>query len=255
MPPARTARTSRSSKRWAWASPTSRSESKYTNLHGNAASVAKYQRERTFRSATTPPPKRRYIMDNSKFFVDRTGAASPPLALWPSVIVPKEAIDAEIERLSALPRPADGRRRALIVHPNSTEPGLGLAPGIRVSLDVLLPGESTAPIRHNSSQVNFCIRGAGSANVAGKRFTFDRHDVWNTPSMDAYVVENKTTERQVRLTYSNAALLEKMNVHIVDENPPAEALEPAPASTHSEEKHDQNPFGTFELADGAYLMP
>ena len=77
-------------------------------------------------------------MDNSKFFVDRTGEASPPLALWPSVIIPKEAIDAEIERLSALPRPADGRRRALIVHPNSTEPGLGLAPGIRVSLDVLL---------------------------------------------------------------------------------------------------------------------
>ncbi len=194
-------------------------------------------------------------MDNSKFFVDRTGEASPPLALWPSVIIPKEAIDAEIERLSALPRPADGRRRALIVHPNSKEPGLGLAPGIRVSLDVLLPGESTAPIRHNSSQVNFCIRGAGSANVAGKRFTFDRHDVWNTPSMDAYVVENKTDERQVRLTYSNAALLEKMNVHVVDENPPAEALEPAPAAAKSEEKHDQNPFGTFELAEGAYLMP
>src|ERR1700759_3169834 len=131
-------------------------------------------------------------MDNSIFFVDRTGATPPPIALWPSVIVPKEAIEAEVERLSALPRPANGMRRSLIVHPNSREPGLGLAPGIRVSLDVLLPGESTAPIRHNSSQVNFCIQGAGSANVAGKRFSYGLHDVWNTPSMDAYVIENKT---------------------------------------------------------------
>ena len=104
-------------------------------------------------------------MDNSSFFVDRTGATPPPIALWPSVVIPKEAIDAEIERLSTLPKPADGLRRALIVHPNSREPGLGLAPGIRVSLDVLLPGESTAPVRHNSSQVNFCIQGSGSANV------------------------------------------------------------------------------------------
>lgn len=194
-------------------------------------------------------------MNDSNFFVDRTGATAPPLTLWPSVIVPKEAIEAEVERLSALPRPANGQRRSLIVHTNSREPGLGLAPGIRVSLDVLLPGESTAPIRHNSSQVNFCIAGAGSANVAGKRFAFNRFDVWNTPSMDAYVVENATAERQVRLTYSNAALLEKMNVHIVDENPPAAALEPARAAGARAEKHDQNPFGTFELAEGAYLMP
>ena len=32
----------------------------------------------------------------------------------------------------------NSRRRSLIVHPRSTEPGLGLAPGITVSLDVLL---------------------------------------------------------------------------------------------------------------------
>ena len=82
---------------------------------------------------------------------------------------------------------------------------------------MLLPGESTAPIRHNSSQVNFCIAGSGTANVAGKHVAFGRYDVWNTPSMDAYVIENKTKARQVRLTYSNAALLEKMNVCIVDE--------------------------------------
>jgi gentisate 1,2-dioxygenase len=194
-------------------------------------------------------------MDETSFFVDRTGATAPPIALWPSVIIPKEAIDAEIERLSGLARPANGLRRSLIVHPNSKAPGLGLAPGIRVSLDVLMPGESTPPIRHNSSQVNFCIAGSGTANVAGKRFGFNRHDVWNTPSMDAYVIENATSQRQVRLTYSNAALLEKMNVHIVDEDPPAAALELAPEASGPAEAHDQNPFGTFELGEGAYLMP
>ncbi|HEV8021910.1 MAG TPA: hypothetical protein VGP41_11635 [Candidatus Lustribacter sp.] len=193
-------------------------------------------------------------MEDSFRFIDRTGASAPPISLWPSVVIPKEAIDAEIERLSGLPRPANGLRRSLIVHPRSAEPGLGLAPGIRVSLDVLMPGESTAPIRHNSSQVNFCIDGSGTANVAGKHVAFGRYDVWNTPSMDAYVIENKTKARQVRLTYSNAALLEKMNIHFVDENPPAGALEPAKAQGPAE-KHDQNPFGTFELADGAYLMP
>jgi len=193
-------------------------------------------------------------MSDRSFFVDRTGATAPQHDLWPSVIVPKEALDAEVERLSKLPPPANGQRRSLIVHPNSEPPGLGLAPGIRVSLDVLLPGERTAPIRHNSSQVSFCIAGCGTANVAGKHIAFSRFDVWNTPSMDAYTIENATAERQVRLTYSNAALLEKMNVHIIDENPPASALEPPVAAT-SAEKHDQNPFGTFELAEGAYLMP
>ncbi|MGH7091573.1 MAG: hypothetical protein ACREFQ_22000, partial [Stellaceae bacterium] len=63
------------------------------------------------------------------FFVDRTGAKPEAAELWPAIVIPKEAIDAEIARLSALPRPANGRRRSLIVHP-ANRLSTGLAPGI-----------------------------------------------------------------------------------------------------------------------------
>ncbi len=66
---------------------------------------------------------------------------------------------------------------------------------------------------------------------------------------------NDTKDLQVRLTYSNSALLEKMQVHIVDENPPAGGAteEESGPGAHAQ---GQNPFGTFELGEeGAYLMP
>jgi hypothetical protein len=75
-------------------------------------------------------------------FVDRTGMEPAGLNdLWAPVVT-REEIEAEVERLSALPRPGDGRRRSLIVHPRESS-GLGLAPGIQVALEVLLPGERT----------------------------------------------------------------------------------------------------------------
>jgi len=43
--------------------------------------------------------------------------------------------------------------------------------------------------------------------------------------MATYVHINDTDEIQVRLAYSNAALLEKMNVHVVDEDPPHDDIE------------------------------
>jgi hypothetical protein len=78
---------------------------------------------------------------NSSFFVDRTGAQPETPELWRPVIITKASIDTEVRRLASLPKPPNGRRRALIVHPQGSEHGL--APGIQVALDVLLPGEST----------------------------------------------------------------------------------------------------------------
>jgi len=187
-------------------------------------------------------------------FVDRTGTSAPVLDLWPAAVIPKEDIDAEVERLAQLPVPANGRRSALIVHPRAQEPGLGLAPGIRVSIEVLRPGETTRPIRHNSTQENFCIRGSGAAVVGGSRIGFTQYDVWNTPSMATYWQVNDGRDLQVRLTYSNAALLEKMNVHVVDDEP---APDNGPAAgTDAEKAASCHPFGTFRLTqEGAYLMP
>jgi gentisate 1,2-dioxygenase len=195
-------------------------------------------------------------MEPSTFeFVDRTGLADPPLTIGAPVVIPKEAIDAEVARLASLPAPANGRRVSMIRNP-ATGAGNGLAHGTAVSLSVLEPGERTKPIRHNSAQVNFCIAGGGHSVIGGTRIVFGQYDVWNTPSWAVYEHVNDTDALQVRLTYSNSALLEKMNVHIVDENvavnaAPSDPDEPGHASPAS-----ANPFGTFELTpDGAFLMP
>lgn len=177
-------------------------------------------------------------------FVDRSGATPEPVHWWEPVIVTREEIAAEIDRLASLPRPDDGRRRSLIVHPKAAEPGLGLAPGIQVALEVLLPGETMTPVRHNSTSVGFCIGGTGAASVGAKQFAFDQHDVWCTPSMAPYTYTNTGAEVQARLAYSNAPLLEKMGVHVVEVGEataattlPTEA--PGPAE-ESNEVHDDD---------------
>ncbi len=155
-------------------------------------------------------------------FVDQSGVAAPELDRWSPLVIPKEQIEDQVKRLAGAPAPANGRRRALLAHPESQEPGVGLAPGIRVTLDVLLPGERTKPIRHNSTQANFCIQGGGHTVVAGKTIRFTQYDVWIHPSLATYSHVNDTKQVQVRLTYSNAPLLEKMMIHYIDENPPAD---------------------------------
>jgi gentisate 1,2-dioxygenase len=174
---------------------------------------------------------------------------------WSPLIVTGAEIEAEIERLASLPKPSNGRRRVQFVHPSATTPGNGFAPGIAVTLDVLLPGERTAPIRHNSTQVNFCIRGSGHTVINGKVIKFGEYDVWNHPSFAVYEHVNDSDSIQVRLTYSNAPLLEMMRVHLIDEDP-----DPA-ATAHSggddeEDSRGKSPFGCFQLTEeGAWLMP
>lgn len=193
---------------------------------------------------------------NPSTFVDRVGYTAPKKELWKALVVPREDMEAEVDRLASVPAPANGRRQSLIVHPQAEEPGIGLAPGIRVSLDVLLPGESTQPIRHNSNQVNFCIRGGGHSVIDRTRIEFSQYDVFCTPSMARYVHTNDTDDVQVRLTYSNASLLEKMNVHHVEENPPDE--EPAGPGRKAQAEEDalEALFDDYiELShDGAFLM-
>jgi gentisate 1,2-dioxygenase len=188
-------------------------------------------------------------------FRDETGSKPKPLDLWAPIVIPKEEIDAEIERLASLPYPENGRRRSLVVHPRN-KMSKGLAPGIDVAIDVLKPGERTMPYRQNSTQVNFVIGGEGVSVVGGKRFDARLYDVGNTPSMQPYWHQNTGKGLFVRLTYSNAPLLEMMNVHYTEENP--KPVAPVAHETLSEEdqKRRTSPFGTFQLNDdGAYLMP
>src|SRR5262249_14230994 len=113
-------------------------------------------------------------------FVDRTGQSEPPHEPGTPIVIPKEAIAAEVARLASLSPPDNGRRASIIRNP-ATGAGNGLAHGTAVFLTVLKPGERTRPIRHNSSQVNFCIQGGGHAVVGGRKIEFEQYDVWNIP--------------------------------------------------------------------------
>ena len=206
------------------------------------------------------------MSERKALFIDRTGATTPPPALWEPVVIKKTEIDAEVERLASVDRPANGRRHAVIAHPDWEKLGVGpgLAPGIRVTLEVLKPGEQSAPFRHNATQVNFCIGGQGGYSIVnGKKVDFRPYDVWNFPSMATYWHVNNTRDVQVRLTYSNAPLLEKMNIYVTDDDPPsimeqAGTQEKAKAAEaeHAADPTRKSPYGTFKLTDeGAFLMP
>jgi gentisate 1,2-dioxygenase len=189
------------------------------------------------------------------YFRDQTGATPTDLDLWAPVVITKEEIDSETERLASLPTPANGRRRSLVVHPRN-KLSKGLAPGIEVALDVLKPGERTVPYRQNSTQVNFVIAGEGASIIGGKRFETRLFDVSNTPSMQPYWHQNIGKGLFVRLTYSNASLLEMMNVHYVEENPLPVASVAHEEVSDEDRKRRASPFGTFQLNDsGAALMP
>lgn len=188
------------------------------------------------------------------FFVDASGALPEKTVPWEPIVITREQIDAEIVRLAAAPCPANGRRRSYVVHPLNRKSN-GLAPGIEVALDVLLPGEETASFRQNSTQVNFVIRGRGECDVGGRRRATALHDVWNTPSMRIYRHRNSGDDVYARLTYSNGALLEMMNIHVVEENPQPllRAVEKPPAEPDSRRT---SPYGSFPLNDeGAWMMP
>lgn len=187
--------------------------------------------------------------------IDATGTTPAANRPWAPVIVTREQIDVEIERLASLPRPDNGRRQSLVVHPSALPGTPGLAPGIQVTLSVLKPGERTEPFRHNATEVNFCIRGRGHGVTAGRNVRFGQYDVWNTPSYVPYWRANDGDELQVCLTYSNASLLQFMQVYLCEANPPPAQL----AESERDDKHDprrKSPFGVFPIGDdGAMLMP
>src|SRR5437773_10615147 len=116
-------------------------------------------------------------------FEDRSGAAPVDRnRYWPPIVVTGEEIECEVERLAASPRPDHGRRESLVVHPYAAPNALGMAPGIQVKLSVLKPGEKTAAVRQNSTEANFCNRGAVLTVVSGRRTASERYDVSNHPS-------------------------------------------------------------------------
>lgn len=151
--------------------------------------------------------------------VDVSGARPRAQTVWPTVVLPKSAIEAEIERLADISRPSNGVRASAVNHSMNTGPVPAYAPGIAVHIQVLKPGEEVEVGMRNSSLVDMCIRGTGGVKVSGKQFAVEKFDVWNTPSMETQIYRNDGLDLFVRLSYSNAPLLERLEVHYVDDEP------------------------------------
>lgn len=195
------------------------------------------------------------FVEETARFQDVSGANPSVNEPWAPVTITKEQIDTEIERLATIPMPENGRRASLIVHPRAFPSTPGLAPGTQVTLSVLKPGERTEPFRHNAAEINFCIRGSGVASVGGRRVDFSQYDVFNVPSYATTWRENTGKDLQVFLTYTNASLLQFMQVHLFEANPPMVAAVPD-EDEEAINPRRVSPYGTFQLGDdGAMLMP
>lgn len=147
-------------------------------------------------------------------FIDRSGRQPYEYRPLNPVLVKGHEIDAEIERLAEAP--FRGSRRVVIAHPALLDTS-SLYPAVAVSLNVLLPGERTAPHRHNSSVVNFGMRGRGTAIVGGRRIEWGEHDTFTTPPWVVHQHINDSDEIAVRLSYSNSGLLDRLGIHVVEE--------------------------------------
>jgi gentisate 1,2-dioxygenase len=147
-------------------------------------------------------------------FVDRSGRTPTEFRPLKPLLITKAEIDAEIARLAA--GPFLGSRRVEIVNP-ALMPSGSLYPAVSVSINVLLPGESTRPHRHNSSVVNFAIQGSGTSIIGGRTIEWNQYDTWSTPPWMVHQHINDTDDIQVRLSYSNSGLLDLLGVHVFED--------------------------------------
>ena len=144
-------------------------------------------------------------------FVDDFDGVAPESEPWPALMVRRAEIEAQIERLASVPLPDSGLRRAHIVHPSSMV-GHGFSPAMRVSLEVLLPGETTEPLQHLGATVGFSIEGSGAVQVADIELGFDQYDTVSIPSLAPYQYRNDKSALHARLTYSTNPVLEMLGV-------------------------------------------
>lgn len=148
--------------------------------------------------------------------VETTGRGPSLPTPWVPLKITAAEIQKTIERLSRGPAPANGRRSAALVHPESTT-GRSFAPGVEVVIEVLLPGERTTPQRRNSSLVQIGIEGSGTVQVEETSLELAARDVVTVPSMKPHRFVNSGEQRWARLAYSNAPLLTFLGTHFWEE--------------------------------------
>lgn len=177
---------------------------------------------------------------------------TPPTP-WPALLVPRAAIEAEIARLCDLPGQPGDLRAADIIHPSSRDTVPGVSPALAVTIIALLPGETIEIRRDNASRVEFCIRGSGEAAIADRTLPLERFSTWNVPSMTRRRYRNTGTEPLVFLSYSNAPLLQRLNILYSDDIHAAPKSRDAQRSATEEKYVRETAPDLPVLSDGARL--
>ena len=193
--------------------------------------------------------------------IDQRSFAAQDTDVWSSHIVRGSEISSTISMLSQGPSGADGRREALVAHPSSKEPGIGLAPGIAVVFGVLLPGEQARPRRHNASSFTMVLGGGAKVEVGERRFEVGARDSWNSPGMHVEKIANTGSEPFTYVSYSNAPLLRKLEVFYEELDPvvggdAAEHAQGAAAFTSKIARAKESAGGPVPVGEsGAMLLP
>lgn len=151
--------------------------------------------------------------------MDQRTVAERETEIWSSHIVRRSEIDETIGMLSQGAPGSDGRREALVAHPQSRAPGIGLSPGIAVVFGTLLPGEHTRPRRHNASSFTMAMGGTGQVEIGGRKFDVTARDSWNVPGMRVETLTNTGSEPFTYISYSNSPLLRKLEVFYEEYDP------------------------------------
>ena len=185
---------------------------------------------------------------------DVSGPIDDKPDIWQPLLVPRAAIDERIAMLCEGPTPESGRRAAAIIHPQSLEPGPGFAPGTDVTINVLMPGEETAPMRRNANEINICLSGEGVVRSGDVVLRPRQYGVWNLPSMQFHSYRNNSSEPFVRLTYSNAPLLRKLGIHYIENGLPNTMPDTGAPPAHALQSYTRGSAPSFPIADSDALL-
>jgi hypothetical protein len=158
-------------------------------------------------------------MSGSYGLVDASAHVVRERNLWSSIIVPRAAIEREVERLADSALPCSERRACAVSHPGNAGPVPGFVRGIDVTIRVPRPGRITPPIAPDSTALDMCLGGAEIAPLGARMFSTPIHGVWNTPSMEPVSCHGEGDGLFVRLRYPNAPLREKREGQAIDESP------------------------------------
>jgi gentisate 1,2-dioxygenase len=193
------------------------------------------------------------VHDGSRLLIDLRKQSARENHLWPVHVARAADIEEQVSGLARGEPGQDGRREVSIVHPESTEPGLGLAPGIDVAFGLLLPGEQTRPRRHNASEVTMLLTGEAEVSIGERSFAARQRDVFNTPSMNIETIRNSGDADVRYVTYSSAAMLRKLEIYYQEFDPePQPALESTSDGTTGKQIAGS---GILIGSDGAQLLP